>query len=145
MTPREFKGLDGQRDPATILGKPEQTATTNDLRSIFDNHRSQLASDTRRSQDAGLEQFSEYLFETAGKAPTGETLATTFEAWRGITWKQVNGFVKWLLIEGHTTKIINAWLSAVKTYAKLAAKGGAIPSRELILIQAVQGTDQRTE
>jgi hypothetical protein len=138
MTPREFKGLDGQRDPATILGRPGQTTTTEET-SIFDDHRSQLASDAIRSQDAGLKQFSEYLLETAGQAPTGETLATTFEAWRGITWKQVNGFVKWLLVEGHTAKTINTWLSAVKTYGKLAAKGGAIPSRELTLIQAVQG------
>jgi len=60
-------------------------------------------------------------------------------AWQGITWGIVEGFVKWLLQQGYAVGTVNNRLSAVKVYAKLAAKAGVIPAQELQLIKSVNG------
>ncbi|MCZ7674190.1 MAG: hypothetical protein M5U34_47215 [Chloroflexi bacterium] len=48
-------------------------------------------------------------------------------AWQGVTWGLVEGFVKWLLNQGYSLASVNNRLSAMKVYARLAAKAGAIP------------------
>ncbi|MCP4425022.1 MAG: site-specific integrase [Chloroflexi bacterium] len=60
-------------------------------------------------------------------------------AWRGVTWGLVEGFVKWLLLQGYSIASVNNRLSAVKVYARLAAKAQAIPPAEHALIREVQG------
>ena len=60
-------------------------------------------------------------------------------AWRGVTWGLVEGFVKWLLNQGYSLASVNNRLSAVKVYARLAAKAGAIPPAEHALIREVRG------
>lgn len=61
------------------------------------------------------------------------------EAWQGVTWGLVEGFVKWLLSEGYSISSVNNRLSAVKVYARLAAKAGTIPPTEAALIRDVRG------
>jgi integrase len=56
-----------------------------------------------------------------------------------MTWGIVEGFVKWCLKEGYAVSTVNNRLSAVKVYAKLAAKAGVIPAEELQLIRVVSG------
>jgi integrase len=128
---------------AEILGDVGEQANAAAARSAFADYRSRKADNTLRSQDAALEQFSEYLAEAAGQAPTGEALATTPEAWSGITWGLVEGFVRWLLLQGYAVGTVNVRLSAIRTYAKLAAKAGAIPAQELAMIRAVQGYSRK--
>ena len=60
-------------------------------------------------------------------------------AWQGVTWGLVEGFVKWLLNQGYSLASVNNRLSAVKVYARLAAKAGAIPPHEHALIREVRG------
>ncbi len=60
-------------------------------------------------------------------------------AWRGVTWGLVEGFVKWLLTQGYSLASVNNRLSAVKVYARLAAKAGMIPPTEQALIREVRG------
>lgn len=60
-------------------------------------------------------------------------------AWQGVTWGLVEGFVKWLLLQGYSTASINNRLSAVKVYTRLAAKAGVIPPAEQALIREVRG------
>jgi integrase len=60
-------------------------------------------------------------------------------AWRGVTWGLVEGFVKWLLNQGYSLASVNNRLSAVKVYARLAAKAGVIPPTEHALIGEVRG------
>lgn len=60
-------------------------------------------------------------------------------AWQGVTWGLVEGFVKWLLVEGYSLSSVNNRLSAVKVYARLAAKAGVIPPAEHALIREVRG------
>jgi integrase len=130
-------------DLAELLGDVGEQANAAAARSAFSDYRSRRADNTLRGHDAALEQFSDYLAEAAGQAPTGEALATTPEAWSGITWGLVEGFVKWLLLQGYAVGTVNVRLSAVKTYAKLAAKTGAISAQELALIRAVQGYSRK--
>jgi hypothetical protein len=51
----------------------------------------------------------------------------------------VEAFVKWLLQQGNGVASVNNRLSAVKVYAKLAAKAGAITPDDLALIKTVSG------
>src|SRR5688572_33007682 len=49
------------------------------------------------------------------------------------------GFKIWQLHHGYAIGSINGRLSTVRTYAKIAAKVGAISAQESILIASVQG------
>ncbi|MFO7681518.1 MAG: tyrosine-type recombinase/integrase [Chloroflexota bacterium] len=60
-------------------------------------------------------------------------------AWQGVTWGLVEGFVKWLLNQGYSLASINNRLSAIKVYARLAAKAGMISPTEQALIREVRG------
>lgn len=60
-------------------------------------------------------------------------------AWEGVTWGLVEGFVKWLLQQGYSISSVNGRLSAVKIYARLASKAGVIPASESSLIRDVRG------
>ena len=60
-------------------------------------------------------------------------------AWYGVTWGLVEGFVKWLLNQGYSVSSVNNRLSAVKVYARLAAKAEIIPPAEHALIREVRG------
>lgn len=60
-------------------------------------------------------------------------------AWRGVTWGLVEGFVKWLLYQGYSLASVNNRLSAVKVYARLAAKAGVIAPTDMALIREVRG------
>lgn len=60
-------------------------------------------------------------------------------AWHGVTWGLVEGFVRWLLRQGYSVASINNRLSAVKVYARLAARADAIPAEEHALIREVRG------
>lgn len=55
-----------------------------------------------------------------------------------MTWELVEGFVRWLLNQGHSAACINNRLSAVKVYARLAARAGVIPAEEHALIREVR-------
>lgn len=61
------------------------------------------------------------------------------DAWHGVTWGLVEGFVKWLLSQGYSIASVNNRLTAVKVYARLAAKAGVIPPTEQALIREVRG------
>lgn len=60
-------------------------------------------------------------------------------AWIGITWGLVEGYVKWLLNQGYSIASVNNRLSAIKVYARLATKSGAVPPEDHALIREVRG------
>jgi integrase len=61
------------------------------------------------------------------------------QAWCGITWGIVEAFRNWQLQQGYAIGSINGRLSTVRTYAKIAARAGAITAQESILIASVEG------
>lgn len=117
-----------------------QTANEHAACSAFADYRSRKAANTLRHQDAALALFARYLAQaTGGDVPTGETMASDPDAWRGATWGLVEGFVRWLLLQGYAVETVNVRLSTIKTYAKLAAKSGALDAQALAMIRMVSG------
>lgn len=129
---------------STVLADVGQAANEAAAASAFADYRSRKANNTLRHQDADLETFARYLAQaTGGDAPTGEALATSPDAWRGMTWGLVDGFCKWLLLQGYAVGTVNVKLSTVKTYCKLAAKAGAVTAQELAMIRTVSGYSRK--
>jgi integrase len=60
-----------------------------------------------------------------------------------VTWGLVEGFTRWLLLQGYSVSSVNVRLSTVKTYSRLAAQAGSIPSEEYAMIRLVQGYSRR--
>jgi len=102
----------------------------------FSDYQDRKAANTLTVQRQALQSFTDYLADV-GTQP-GDLYADP-EAWRGVTWGLVEGFVKWLLNKGYSLATVNVRLSTVKVYAKLAAKAGAIEPQDLAMIQTVSG------
>lgn len=110
---------------------------------VFQRYQGRKADNTLRSQRAALALFGAYL-QQAGVTVSEQDLANKPEAWRGVTWGLVDGFVLWMIRDGYAMGTVNGRLSAVKSYAKLAAKAGALAASELAMIRSVEGYS-RTE
>lgn len=106
-------------------------------RAAFGDYRSRKAKNTITRQDNDLALFTDYLAEV-GAQPAG-SLATDSEAWEGITWGLVEGFIRWQLGQGFAVSSINVRLSTVKAYAKLAVKAGTLDKTEYAMIRTVSG------
>ncbi|MFC1936708.1 tyrosine-type recombinase/integrase [Chloroflexota bacterium] len=107
----------------------------------FEDYKSRKAEQTLRRHKGGLKQFAEYL---KGKGVEVGNLYLDPLAWEGITWGLVAAFQKWLLLEGYAVETVNARISTIKTFAKLATKAGAVDVAEYAMIKAVEGYS-RTE
>lgn len=110
--------------------------------SAFHDYRLALAPNTLRRHRAALELFAEYLSEK-GLRPAH--LHDDPAAWRGITWGLVDGYYKWLLLQGYSVGSANVNLSTIKTYARLAIKAGAVDPAESQLIETVRARSKRRD
>jgi integrase len=106
---------------------------------VFADYLSRKAENSARTQAAALALFAEFLGQAGIRGVTVEALQHEAAAWRGVTWGLVEAFVKWLLKQGHSVASVNNRLSAVKVYARLATKAGAISPDDLALIKTVSG------
>ncbi len=106
---------------------------------LFADYINRKSDSTIATQKAGLMRFGEYLSQVGIPGLTAVRLQTEPEAWRGLSWGLVEGFVKWQLRQGYAMTTVNNRLSAVKVYARMAAKAGVIDAQELLLIKAVSG------
>lgn len=122
-----------QNDELTALG---QVANHYAAQAAFTDYRSRKARNTITRQDDDLGLFEKYL-SSAGVPVTG--LSTDPQAWQGVTWGLVTGFVKWQVQQGFAIGSINVRLSTIKTYARLAAQAGTIAPQECNMIRSVQG------
>ncbi len=113
-----------------------QTANQFAVRGVFANYRDRKAHNTLDRQAHDLARFAEYL--AAAGVQAGD-LSQDAEAWRGVTWGLVEGFVKWQIQQGFAIGSINVRLSTVKVYARLALKAGSLTVTDEALIRAVQG------
>ncbi|MCA9968595.1 MAG: site-specific integrase, partial [Anaerolineales bacterium] len=104
---------------------------------------SECAANTVKRQARDLEQFAEYLLDVGIPLDNGADFQTNPDAWQGVTWGLVEGFIQWLLHEGYAVNTVNARLSTVRTYAQMAVKAGAIPRAEGMLIQSVQSLSRQ--
>ncbi len=111
---------------------------------------------TRRRLAGDVGTFAAYLADCGANAAAGELatfadLVRTWrptapapnpDAWAGITWGLVRGFVEWQLSEGYAVGAVNVRLSTVKVFCRLATQAGALAPGELPLIRAVSGYTQ---
>jgi integrase len=119
-----------------IMQQAGQAANEAAARGAFADHVARKAENTTRRKIADLALFETFL-QSAGIPAVG--LYSDPHAWRGITWGIVEAFRNWQLQQGYAIGSINGRLSTVRTFAKIAAKAGAIMPQESILIASVQG------
>src|SRR5690349_7881975 len=119
-----------------IMQQAGQAANETAARHAFADHTARKADNTIRRKVADLALFETFL-QLAGIPAAG--LYDNPHAWRGITWGIVEAFRNWMLQQGYAIGSINGRLSTVRTYAKIAARAGAISAEESILIASVQG------
>lgn len=105
---------------------------------LFQKYRETKSVNTLKRHRYDLRLFSDYLL-AAGVVPHKRPFATEPEAWAGMTWGLIEGFVAWQIQEGFSIASTNARLSTVKSYAALAVKAGSIDRQEGTLIGAVKG------
>ena len=108
----------------------------------FFDYRMTLAPNTLRRHRAALELFAEYLGE---KGLRPKALHDDPADWRGITWGLVDGFYKWLLLQGYSVGSANVNLSTIKTYSRLAIKAGVVDPAESQLIDTVRARSRRRD
>jgi integrase len=108
----------------------------------FYDYRLALAPNTLRRHRAALELFAEYLGE---KGLRPGHLHDDPSAWRGITWGLVDGYYKWLLLQGYSVGSANVNLSTIKTYARLAIKAGVVDPAESQLIETVRARSRHRD
>jgi integrase len=112
-------------------------------RHVFDDYKARKARNTLRRQHNDLTAFATYLAEIQITV-SADDLQNGSEAWNGISWGIVAGFVRWMLQSGYAVSSANVRLSTVKTYVGLAFQVGAIPDEQHALIRSVHGY-QRNE
>ena len=118
-----------------LLSAAGQAANHFATQSVFENYRDRKARNTLDRQAHDLACFAAYLAEAGVQAGS---LAEDAEAWRGVTWGLVEGFVRWQIKQGFAIGSINVRLSTVKMYARLALKAGALTAADEALIRTVQ-------
>ncbi len=119
-----------------IMQQAGQAANEAAARVAFEDHAARKADNTIRRKIADLALFETFL-QSASVPAVG--LYDNPQAWRGVTWGIVEAFRNWMLQQGYAIGSINGRLSTVRTYAKIAARAGAITPEESILIASVQG------
>ena len=127
----------------TQLESAGQVANIVAAQHIFADYTSRKSLNTLRNQRAGLTLFSSFIKESGVQNVSAEALMHNPQSWRGVTWGLVEGFLRWQLGKGYSIGSINNRLSAVKVYAKLASKAGAISADEYVHIKAVNGYSQK--
>jgi integrase len=105
-------------------------------RGAFADYKARKAANTTRRQSADLALFSEYLASTGLKVGDFENNP---EAWRGITWGLLEGFIRWQLAKGYAVGSVNVRLATVKGYARLALKAGCLSATEFAMMMTVKG------
>lgn len=123
-------------DPSDALAIMGEAANQYAAQDVFTDYRGKISENTKRRQDADLRLFQEYLRQ-GGAAVCN--LATDPNCWRGMTWGNLQGFVKWMLGQGYAIGSVNVRLSTVKRYCELAHKAGAIDTEAYIRIKGVIG------
>lgn len=124
--------------PQNSLASAGTTANVIAAQYLFQKYRETKSINTLKRHDYDLRLFSDYLL-AVGVVPHKRPFATEPDAWAGVTWGLIEGFIAWQLREGFSIASTNARLSTVKSYAGLAVKAASIDRQEGMLITAVKG------
>ena len=123
-----------QWDPK--MTKDNKTSSDSETENtIFLEYKGNKSPHTLRRHEADLAKFTEYLTEK--ELPVGD-LFNDPPAWEDVNWHLVAGFQKWMLQQGYSVRTVNARLSAVKTYARLATRAGVLDEKTNGHIQSIE-------
>jgi integrase len=122
------------------MAQAGQVANEYAARDAFTDYLSRKSENTIRSQAASLSRFAEYLSLIG--VEVGD-LQYDPAAWRGVTHGLVKGFRNWMVAQGDAIASINARLSAIKMYVKLAMDAGTVAPEDGILVAGVRGYSQK--
>ncbi len=126
-----------KNDGVISLGKAANKAAA---KNIFRDYQERKAKNTTYRQERDLKLFAEFI--ASRKVKVGN-LYNDQQAWRGVTWGLVAGFLRWMIAQGFAVGSVNVRLSTVKTYAKMAFKAAILPADEYALIKAVEGYSRK--
>src|SRR6266545_2744037 len=93
---------------------------------IFIDYQQRKSRNSLHAHLTDLGTFAEYMQAAGMAAPTADELQGYPEAWQGVTWGLIAGFVQWMLKQGLALSSVNRKLSTVKVYAGLAAQAGTV-------------------
>ena len=119
-----------------LLAAAGQAADRAAAGGVFAGFQERKAPHTRRRHRADLQLFRTYL--AAAGVASGD-LYIDPNAWQGVTWGLVAGFVQWQLQQGYAIGSVNVRLATVKTYCQLALHAGTLDHDAYIRIEAVKG------
>ncbi len=118
--------------PLTIGQLANSYAASN----VFEDYQSKVTENTLKRQRDDIKLFSQFLKQVG---MTKDNLMGDCAEWEGITFGLVEAFKRWQLEQGYAIASINAHLSTVKVYAKLAVKAGIVSAEEYAMIKMVSG------
>lgn len=120
---------------------------------VFQTYHAKLRPNTERRQQTDLACFSEYLGKVSeelkqpGIKREAEALRTDPQAWRGMTYGMLQGFVRWQLQEGYAVGTVNVRLATIRQYCKLVGprpQGAGVLSRSVVRdILTVKGFNEK--
>lgn len=135
-TPNEQTALVLQ--PPLSLGQAGQLADQWTAASTFARYQERQAANTLRRHQADLALFTTYLQAIPGLDHVGD-LYHEPSAWEGMSKGLVEGFVQWQLQHGYAIRSVNARLSTVRLYTRLALSAGVLEEHHAAMIRTVIG------
>lgn len=103
---------------------------------VFNDYRQKLSENTLERHRDDIALFSRFLKKFG---MIKENLLDNPIEWQDITFGLVEAFKRWQLDQGYAIASINAHISTVKVYAKLAMKAGSLAQHEYALIKTIAG------
>ncbi len=113
-----------------------QLANTYAVSNVFDDYQSKVTENTLKRQRDDIKLFSLFLKQIGMEK---HNLLFDCAQWQDITFGLIESFKRWQLEQGYAIASINAHLSTVKVYAKLATKSGILSSEEYAMIKMISG------
>jgi len=103
---------------------------------VFNDYQQKLATNTLKRHKDDIALFSQFLKHLGMNK---DNLMVDCAEWHDITFGLIETFKRWQLEQGYAIASINAHLSTVKVYARLALKAGTVTQQEYALIKTVEG------
>src|SRR6266852_8348244 len=113
-----------------------QLASEYAAKNAFVDYQEKLATNSLKRHEDDIKLFSVFLKQVGMQK---DNLLHSPTEWQDITFGLVETFKRWQLEQNYAIASINAHLSTVKVYAKLAMKAGIFTQQEYALIKAVEG------
>jgi integrase len=125
------------------LARAARVADTLAKVSILEDYQQGKAENTLARQRDDIALFEAYLAE-AGVIVEG--MAADLGLWADVSAGLIRAFIRWQLARSYSIGSINVRLSTVKTYARLSASAGHLPTtiyQEISLIKTISGREGR--